>query len=97
MSDEHLYIVTYDVSDERRWRRIYRLLQGYGEWLQLSVFQCRLSRMRQAEFVQLAEGILDRSHDHLLIIDIGPVESIKPKVVSIGKSYAPLDRGPVIV
>ena len=36
------YLVTYDVSCPKRWRRVYRLLQGYGDWMQLSVFRCRL-------------------------------------------------------
>ena len=40
-ADENLYIVAYDISDPRRWRRVFRLMNGYGEWLQLSVFQCR--------------------------------------------------------
>ncbi|MGZ8155153.1 MAG: CRISPR-associated endonuclease Cas2 [Burkholderiales bacterium] len=28
---EHLYIVTYDIRDEKRWRRVFRLMKGYGE------------------------------------------------------------------
>ena len=43
MNDERLYIVTYDIADQRRWRRVFKAMQGYGEWLQLSVFQCRLT------------------------------------------------------
>lgn len=38
--EERLYIVTYDISNERRWRRVFKLMHGYGRWLQLSVFQC---------------------------------------------------------
>jgi CRISPR-associated endonuclease Cas2 len=45
--DENLYIVTYDISSQRRWRRVFRIMEGYGEWVQLSVFQCRLSRRRK--------------------------------------------------
>lgn len=42
--DEHLYIVTYDIRDPKRWRRVFKIMNGYGEWVQLSVFQCRMSR-----------------------------------------------------
>jgi CRISPR-associated endonuclease Cas2 len=49
MSDERLYIVTYDITNQRRWRRVFKAMHGYGEWLQLSVFQCRLARRRRAE------------------------------------------------
>jgi CRISPR-associated protein Cas2 len=38
------YIVTYDVRDPQRWRRVYRLLRGYGSRLQYSVFRCSLNR-----------------------------------------------------
>ena len=39
---QRLYLVAYDVSAPERWRRVFRLMHGYGEWLQLSVFRCRL-------------------------------------------------------
>jgi CRISPR-associated protein Cas2 len=40
--NERLYIVTYDIADPKRWRQVFRAMEGYGRWLQLSVFQCRL-------------------------------------------------------
>ena len=33
MVEERLYIVTYDISDDRRWRRVFKLMHGYGRWL----------------------------------------------------------------
>ena len=97
MIDEHLYIVTYDVSDDKRWRRLFKLMHGYGQWLQLSVFQCRLTRMRQVELVRQIETILNRDEDHLLMLDVGPAENVVARVQSIGKVFAPVERVPVIV
>jgi hypothetical protein len=37
-AEENLYVVAYDISDPRRWRRVFRLMNGYGAWVQLSVF-----------------------------------------------------------
>ena len=34
--DERMYIIAYDISDPKRWRRVFKLMHGYGEWLQLS-------------------------------------------------------------
>src|SRR3546814_3297354 len=31
---EHLYIVAYDISDDKRLRKVFKLMKGYGEWLQ---------------------------------------------------------------
>jgi len=97
MRTEHLYIVTYDIADPKRWRRVFRLMEGFGEWLQLSVFQCRLTAQRHAELIALLDGIIHHDHDHIVLIDVGPAEQIAPRVVSLGKTYEPLERGPVIV
>jgi CRISPR-associated protein Cas2 len=96
--DEHLYIVTYDIGDPKRWRAVFRLMNGYGEWVQLSVFQCRLSRKRHAEMLATLDEIIDQKEDHVVIIDVGLAESVHPKVVSLGKrAFKPVEREPIIV
>jgi CRISPR-associated protein Cas2 len=96
-ADENLYIVAYDISDQRRWRRVFRLMNGYGEWLQLSVFQCRLSQRRRVELKLALGEILDHAQDHVVILDLGPAASIRPRVESLGKPFTMVERGPVIV
>ncbi len=95
--DEHLYIVTYDIADEKRWRMVFRIMKGYGEWLQLSVFQCRLSSRRHAELIELLTGAINNRHDHVLLVDIGPAERVTPRVVSLGKNFEAVAKVPVIV
>lgn len=97
MHQERLVIVTYDISDPKRWRRVFRLLRGYGEWLQLSVFQCRLSRKRQAELIALIDGVIHHAADHVLFMDLGPADQVAPRVVSLGKAFKAVAREPVIV
>ena len=94
---EHLYIVSYDISDPKRWRRIFRLMHGYGDWLQLSIFQCRLGEKRRAEMIALIDGIITHGQGHVLILDLGPAEGVKPRITSLGKSFAPVKREPIIV
>lgn len=95
--EEHLYIVTYDISDPKRWKRVFSLMNGYGEWLQLSVFQCRLSRRRHAELLATLDELILDDHDHVLTLDLGPAENIEPRVVSLGKTFQPIEREAVIV
>jgi CRISPR-associated protein Cas2 len=98
MVDEHAYVVTYDIADDRRWRAIFKLMHGYGEWLQLSVFQCRLTRAQAIEMQAALEQSMSRAEDHVMIIDLGPAESVQPRVVSLGKrGFDPIEREPVIV
>lgn len=95
--DEHLYIVTYDIRDQKRWRAVFKLMNGYGEWLQLSVFQCRLSRRRHAELIATLDAIIHNDEDHVLMLDLGVADKVDPRVVSLGKSFDPVTREAVIV
>ncbi|MBS0446694.1 MAG: CRISPR-associated endonuclease Cas2 [Proteobacteria bacterium] len=98
MNDEHLYIVTYDIADEKRWRAIFKLMHGYGEWMQLSVFQCRLGRARHAELTLRLTETISAAEDHVLVIDLGVAENVEPRVRSLGKrSFEAVQRVPVIV
>lgn len=95
--EEHIYIVTYDIRDDKRWRRIFKLMNGYGDWLQLSVFQCRLSRRRHAELLVMVHEIIADAQDHVLLLDLGPADKLDLRVVSLGKRFNSVMREPVIV
>jgi len=97
MIDERLYIVTYDIADDRRWRRIFRLMNGYGRWLQLSVFQCRLTARRRAELARRLEQLIDSRDDHVLILDLGPADKVDPRVESLGKTFESVKRTAIVV
>ena len=96
--DQRLYIVTYDISDTKRWRRLFKLMHGYGEWLQLSVFQCRLSRKQHAELISLIDGIIHHKEDHVMLLDLGLADNVQPRVTSLGKAdFQAIEHQPVIV
>lgn len=63
------YLISYDVRQEGRLRKVQRLMLGYGHRLQYSVFRCRLTE-RDVERMkwELAE-ILD-AEDDLLIVSL---------------------------
>ena len=95
--DDHLFIIAYDIADQKRWRAIFRLLHGYGEWLQLSVFQCRLSRLRHAELIATLDEIIHHTEDHVILMDLGIADMVKPKVVSLSKEFQLVEKEPIIV
>ena len=97
-SDERIYFVIYDIGDPRRWRSVFKTMHGYGDWVQLSAFQCRLTRMRHAELVADLDELIHHDHDHVVIVDIGPADRVRPRVVSLGKRpYTPVEKEPTIV
>lgn len=94
---DHLYVVCYDIRDPKRWRKVFRKMKGYGEWLQLSVFQCRLDNVRVLMMEDDIRSIVNQKEDHVIIVDMGPADAIRPKVRSLGKAFEPVERRAVIV
>ena len=97
MANERLYIVAYDISEPKRWRRVFKVMKGYGHWLQLSLFQCRLTARRHAEMTARLEGLIKLAEDHILIVDLGPADQVDPLVESLGKTYQAPSRQATIV
>ena len=48
-ADTTLYVIAYDISNDKRRTRIHKLLCGYGDWTQYSLFECWLTRQHLAE------------------------------------------------
>lgn len=96
-SHERVYIVTYDIGDTKRWRRVFRAMNGYGRWLQLSVFQCRLTARRRAELGAALEGLIKREEDHVIIIDVGPADNVEVAVESLGRTFNPIVREAIVI
>lgn len=94
---ENLYLVAYDISDQKRWRRVFKLMHGYGEWLQLSVFQCRLSGKAHAEMTESLDELINHDEDHVITLNLGPADRIEPRVTSLGKPYEAVEKSPTIV
>lgn len=94
---EHAYVVAYDIADPRRWRRVFRLMKGYGRWLQLSVFHCRLDGGRRVELASALERTIDATADHVVILDLGPAEHVELAVESLGKPFTPIERKAIVI
>ncbi len=65
------YLVTYDISSPKRWRRIFREMQGFGEHVQLSVFRCDLTAEQHAVLRSRIDDLIHHHEDQVLIIDLG--------------------------
>lgn len=69
MAEKSWYLVTYDVRDPKRLRRVAKKLEGYGERLQYSVFRCRLDRLGLEKLCWELADIL-KDEDDLLVMPI---------------------------
>lgn len=98
MSQFSVYIVTYDICDPKRLRRVYRTMRGFGEHWQYSVFHCELSDARKVQLLTELEDIIDHSQDQVLLAPLGPVGGHNQRAIEIvGKRRPRTPRGPTIV
>ena len=86
-------LVSYDISDDKRWRKVYKTMKGYGEHIQYSVFLCQLSELQEAKLKAALEDIVHHQDDQVMFVHIGPVNDIQldKRISTVGRDYIPLD------
>ncbi len=94
----HSYVVTYDISDPKRLRKVYKMMLGYGEHLQLSVFQCELNARELVELRANLAKIIHNEQDQVLFANLGPVEGRGTGAIqSLGRTYFDPERIALVV
>lgn len=58
-----LVVVSYDIADDRRRRRIFKLMKDYGVRVQYSVFECLLDEALLRELRDKVRGLMNRTED----------------------------------
>jgi CRISPR-associated protein Cas2 len=92
------YLVTYDVRESKRLRRMFKTLRGFGDALQYSVFQCDLSDQERIAMLAALTGIMKADEDQVLIVDLGPSEGRGAACYEVlGCQRPPEEAGAVIV
>lgn len=61
----HLWIVAYDIADDSRRTRVAELLEGRGQRVQFSVFECRLNDREMTRLRRKVAGIADERCDRV--------------------------------
>jgi CRISPR-associated protein Cas2 len=96
MSRRH-YIVTYDISDDKRRDTVYRILLGHGDWAQFSVFFCELTDRELVELRTRLRASIHAQQDQILIVDLGrAARPLQLGLECIGRAYEPTTRVVVV-
>jgi len=67
MSNKHWHLITYDVRDLKRLKKVAKKMESYGTRIQYSVFRCRLDRESMEKLHWELSKIMDPVDDLLVI------------------------------
>jgi CRISPR-associated protein Cas2 len=65
------FLIAYDIAHPRRLRLTCKVMEGYGDRLQYSVFLCDLSEAELAQWERTIRPVIDLAEDSIVIIDLG--------------------------
>ncbi|HNQ74696.1 MAG TPA: CRISPR-associated endonuclease Cas2 [Verrucomicrobiota bacterium] len=86
------YLVCYDITDDKRLRRVFKTCRNFGEHLQFSVFECDLNPTEKIELETLLGDIIKHDEDQVLFVGLGPAEGRGDRAITaLGLPYVKLD------
>ena len=92
------YIVSYDISDPKRLRKVFNLVRGYGDHLQLSAFRCELTKRELTELRTRLASEINQLVDQVMFVDVGPVEGRgSTSIATIGKPHLFAERHALVM
>jgi CRISPR-associated protein Cas2 len=92
------YLVCYDIADEKRLRKVFKVMRGYGDHLQFSVFECQMTPMDLTRCRNELSEIIHHDQDQVLFVNLGPAEGRgDPVITALGKPYAAIDAPCIVV
>lgn len=68
------YLVCYDIRNQKRWRKVFKIMNGHGEHWQYSVFFCVLKEIDRVRMQGQLEACTNLKEDQCVIVDLGPNE-----------------------
>ncbi len=91
-------LVSYDICDDKRLRRVFKKMKAFGLHVQYSVFECELSAREVAIMKSAIDPIINHAADQVLIVDLGPSDGRGSACIeALGLPYRPRERKPIVV
>jgi len=86
------YLICYDICDEKRLRRVFKICKDYGLHLQYSVFESDLSQIEKTELERKLGAEINAREDQVLFVELGPATGRGERVIeAIGRPYSNID------
>jgi CRISPR-associated protein Cas2 len=83
------YLVSYDISDDKRRNRVFETLKDHGDHIQYSVFLCQLSTLEVVGLRGRLDEIIHHGQDQVLLVDLGPGHlDLQTSIEALGQAFS---------
>lgn len=86
------YLVSYDIAEPRRLRRVFKTMRDFGDGIQLSVFLCQLTELDRATLERRLLETINQRQDQIIFVKLGAVEgppTAPPRCEVLGRPLTP--------
>ncbi len=91
------YLVSYDIGNPKRLRKVAKTCESYGSRIQYSVFECPLDDLKFQSLRSALDSIIHHDDDQILFVSLGAETSANPmRIESLGQPYTMRSRITVI-
>ena len=91
------YLLAYDISDPARLRKVHKLVDAYGDRIQLSVYRCALTPKEKVLLVGGLRDHLNTKEDRVILVSLGPTGGRQVPMETLGVPLTPESQGDVIL
>lgn len=78
-------IVSYDIADDRRRLKVMKLMEGYGEHVQESVFECDLEPGVYRKMAQRLNALIDLKADNVRLYHLCGPDAQRIEQLGVGR------------
>ena len=92
------YLVSYDIADPDRLRRVHAVVKASAFHVQDSVYEALMTEKERVLLEERLRKVIHAREDQVLFIDLGSGERAElPEITSLGLPYRPQTRGSIVL
>ena len=88
-------VIAYDIPDDKRRTRVAKTLEGYGERMQYSLFECRISKVQYLRLRARLEEVVEAEDDEVSFYFLS--EQDEKRIVRLGQQRRLLPETAVFI
>ena len=87
MRGKMYWVVSYDIPDNKRRTKVAKILEGYGQRAQYSVFECEIDAEQCAQLEERLKRVIEAQEDDVRFYPLNRADLKRVRVLGVGQIY----------